>query len=112
MAQAQLPQWLVGHIMNRDLCTALMSVHWCQQHKLLAERKICPKCGQEMHLVKRKAVNKEQMGWQEKVVGRKWACVPGLFMKLHFYEGTFIKKLCSFKIKPMWQIIQVIKTFL
>eukprot|EP00731_Ephydatia_muelleri_P021254 Em0013g981a len=47
-------------VYKRDLCTVLSdvesTVHWCQRHKLLAERKSCPKCGREMHLVKRKAV--------------------------------------------------------
>ena len=94
MAQGQLPQWLVDHIMNRDLCTALMSVHWCQRHKLLAERKICPKCGQEMHLVKRKAVNKEQMGWRKGCRQEVGLCsgtfYEATFLSGTFYEGTFL----------------------
>ena len=68
MAQAQLPQGRVGPITYRDLCAALSdaecSVYWCQRHKLLADHKNCPKCGKDMHLVKRKAVNKEEMGWR------------------------------------------------
>ena len=90
MAQAQLPQWLVGHITYRDLCTALSdvesTVHWCQRHKLLAERKSCPKCGRDMHLVKRRAVNKEQMGWR---CPRKGCRQEVALRSGTFFEGTF-----------------------
>ena len=44
----------------RDLCLALSdgasTVYWCQRHKLLSDSKIFPKCGRDMHLVKRKDV--------------------------------------------------------
>ena len=74
--------------MNRDLCTALSDiesrVNWCQRHKLLAERKSCLKCGREMHLVKRKAVNKEQMGWRKGCRQEVGLCSGT------FYEGTFL----------------------
>ena len=87
MAQAQLPQWLVGHLTYRDLCAALSdaesTVHWCQRHRLLADKKSCPKCGRDMHLVKRKAVNKEDGDAQGKVVGKKWLCEKGRFLKVY-----------------------------
>eukprot|EP00731_Ephydatia_muelleri_P030038 Em0021g561a len=89
MAQAQLPQWLVDHITYRDLCRALSdvesTVHWCQRHKLLAERKSCPKCGREMHLVKRKAVNKEEMGWR---CPRKGCRLEVALRSGTFFEGS------------------------
>ena len=41
------------------------AVHWCQRHKLLSDRKMYPKCGTDMRLVKRKGANSEDMGWQK-----------------------------------------------
>eukprot|EP00731_Ephydatia_muelleri_P006213 Em0003g461a len=38
-----------------------VAVHWCQRHKLLSDSKMCPKCGTDMRLVKRKGTNPEDM---------------------------------------------------
>ena len=58
MAQALLPNWLVGPITYRDLCLELgdatTTVYWCQRHKLLSDSKNCARCGAGMNLVKQK----------------------------------------------------------
>ncbi|KAL5518084.1 hypothetical protein EMCRGX_G003762 [Ephydatia muelleri] len=54
-----------------------------------------------MHLVKRKAVNKEEMGWrcQGRVVGKKWLCEKGHFLKVAAQTAVdwynFIRDICA-----------------
>ena len=59
---------LVPSMTYRELSLALFdgeaAVHWCQRHKLLSDSKMYPKCGTDMHLVKRKGTNLENMGWR------------------------------------------------
>ena len=72
MAQALLPNWLVGPITYRDLCLELgdatTTVYWCQRHKLLSDSKNCARCGAGMNLVKQKDVSCGFEGQQEMIM--------------------------------------------
>ena len=87
MAQAILPNWLVGPITYRDLCLELgdattTTVHWCQRHKLLSDSKNCTRCGRGMHLVKQKDVS----------CGLGWRCPrKGCRKELALRSGTFFE---------------------
>ena len=80
MAQAQLPQWTIGSMTYRELslalCIGVSGTSCC-----LAE-KMCPKCGTDMRLVKRKGANPESMGWQK---GMRWPCNQGRFLRAATY---------------------------
>ena len=86
MAQALLPNWLVGPITYRDLCLELgdatTTVYWCQRHKLLSDSKNCARCGAGMNLVKQKDVS----------CGLGWRCTRKRCRKeLALRSGTFFE---------------------
>lgn len=56
------------------------TVHLCQQHNLLPDSKLCPKCGTGMHLVKSHPLQR----WDEKkIAGRRLHCDWYIFWKQH-----------------------------
>ena len=91
MAQAQLPQWTVGSMTYRELSLALFdgeaAVHWCQRHKLLSDSNMCPKCGTDMRLVKRKGTNPENMGCR---CPRKGCRKEVALRSRTFFEGSHL----------------------
>ena len=86
MAQVQVPHWLVTYRSD-----GASTVYWCQRHKLLSDSKICPKCGRDMHLVKRKDVTPEGMCWR---CPRKGCRKEVSLRSGTYFEGTNMHETC------------------
>ena len=65
-------------------------MHWCQRHKLLSDRKMYPKCGTDMRLVKRKGANSEDMGWQK---GMRWPAYGDVFEGSHLLISQILSMI-------------------